>query len=139
MSLALQNVSSVTEVMLLNCKIKGKKCSDIWNQSFVCCVMESKSTLSKEWFFFLFFFLPKVLVHVHGLYIQVLWLLHFLYYSYPPPIYFVHSNYASYSLYLFSYSSLPTDNPPCNLHFCDSVSVLVVCLVCFCFCIRCGC
>ena len=28
---------------------------------------------------------------------------------------------------------LPTDNPPCHLHFCDSVPVLVVCLVCFCF------
>ena len=27
----------------------------------------------------------------------------------------------------------PTDNPPCDLHFCDSVPVLVVCLVCFCF------
>ena len=28
---------------------------------------------------------------------------------------------------------LPTHNPPCDLHFCDSVPVLVVCLVCFCF------
>ena len=28
---------------------------------------------------------------------------------------------------------LPTDNPPCDLHFCDSVPVLVICLVCFCF------
>ena len=28
---------------------------------------------------------------------------------------------------------LPTDNPPCDLHFCDSVPVLVVCLVYFCF------
>ena len=26
---------------------------------------------------------------------------------------------------------LPTDNSPCDLHFCDSVPVLVVCLVCF--------
>ena len=25
------------------------------------------------------------------------------------------------------------DNPPCHLHFCDSVPFLVVCLVCFCF------
>ena len=25
----------------------------------------------------------------------------------------------------------PADNPPCDLHFCDSVPVLVVCLVCF--------
>ena len=28
---------------------------------------------------------------------------------------------------------LPTDNPPWDLHFCGSVPVLVVCLVCFCF------
>ena len=28
----------------------------------------------------------------------------------------------------------PTDNPPCDLHFCDSVPVLVVCLVHFWFC-----
>ena len=27
----------------------------------------------------------------------------------------------------------PTDNPPCDLHFCDCVPVLLVCLVCFCF------
>ena len=31
----------------------------------------------------------------------------------------------------FSLSHSPTDNPPCALHFCDSVPVLVVCLVCF--------
>ena len=29
---------------------------------------------------------------------------------------------------------LPADNPPCDLHFCDSVPDLVVCLFCFCFC-----
>ena len=33
----------------------------------------------------------------------------------------------------FSHIPLPTDNPPCELHFCESVPVLVVCLVCFCF------
>ena len=27
---------------------------------------------------------------------------------------------------------LPADNPPCDLHFCDSVPV-IVCLLCFCF------
>ena len=27
----------------------------------------------------------------------------------------------------------PANNPPCDLHFCDSVPVPVVCLVCFCF------
>ena len=39
----------------------------------------------------------------------------------------------------FSPSHSPIDNPPCDLHFCGSVSVLVVCLVFFCFCFRCGC
>ena len=37
-----------------------------------------------------------------------------------------------FSLYLsprFSPSQSPIDNPPCDLHFCGSVSVLVVCLV----------
>ena len=29
----------------------------------------------------------------------------------------------------FSPLPLPSDNPPCDLHFCDSVPVLVVCLV----------
>ena len=47
--------------------------------------------------------------------------------------------------YLFSVPSplfpshSPVDNPLCDLHFCGSVSVLVVCLVCFCFGFRCGC
>ena len=33
---------------------------------------------------------------------------------------------------------LPAVNPPYDLHFCDSVPVLVVCLVCFCFCFYLG-
>ena len=37
----------------------------------------------------------------------------------------------------FSPSQSPIDNPPCDLHFCGSVSVLVVCLVFFCFGFRC--
>ena len=32
---------------------------------------------------------------------------------------------------LLSPSQSPIDNPPCDLHFCGSVLVLVVCLVCF--------
>ena len=39
----------------------------------------------------------------------------------------------------FSPLLLPADNPPCDLHFCGSVPVLVVGLVCCCFCFRCGC
>ena len=30
--------------------------------------------------------------------------------------------------------TFPADNPPCDLYFCKSVPVLVVCLVHFCFC-----
>ena len=40
---------------------------------------------------------------------------------------------------LLSPSQSPIDNPPCDLHFCGSVSVLVVCLVFLCFGFRCGC
>ena len=36
-------------------------------------------------------------------------------------------------------SQSPIDNLPCELHFCGSVPVLVVCLVFFCFCFRCSC
>ena len=49
--------------------------------------------------------------------------------------------FSTYHLcYLFSVPFLPLSpshspaaNPPCDLHFCDSFPVLVVCLVCFCF------
>ena len=54
--------------------------------------------------------------------------------------------YTYHLCYLFSVpfsplspSQSPIDNPPCDLHFCGSVSVLVVCLVFFCFGFRCGC
>ena len=55
--------------------------------------------------------------------------------------------FSTYHLcYLFSVSfpplspsQSPIDDPPCDLHFCGSVSVLVVCLVFFCFGFRCGC
>ena len=57
-----------------------------------------------------------------------------------PSPYFLPTIYATYSLYLspLSPSHSPFDNPPCDLHFCGSVSVLVVCLVFFCFGFRCG-
>ena len=84
--------------------------------------------------------IPPTIVHVHGSYISVLWLLHFLYYSYPPPVYFLPTIYATYSLYLSPpLPASPLDNPPCDLHFCGSVPVLVACLVCFCVCFRCDC
>ena len=54
--------------------------------------------------------------------------------------------FSTYCLcYLFSVPFSPLspshshiDNPPCDLHFCGFVPVLVVCLVFFCFCFRCG-
>ena len=50
-------------------------------------------------------------------------------------------NHCTFPLILppLSPSQPPTDNPPCDLHFCASVPVLVICLVFFCFCFRCGC
>ena len=55
--------------------------------------------------------------------------------------------FSTYHLcYLFSVpfshlspSHSPVDNPPCDLHFCGSVPVPVVCLVCFCVGFRRGC
>ena len=55
--------------------------------------------------------------------------------------YFLPTIYATYSVHLFpplSPSHSPADNPPCDLHFCGSVPVLVVCLV-FVFVFRFGC
>ena len=34
---------------------------------------------------------------------------------------------------------LPTDNPPCDRYFCESVPLLVVCSLCFCVCFRFSC
>ena len=48
------------------------------------------------------------------------------------PVYFMPTNYASSSLYLFPPIPpfpLPTEIPTCDLHFSDSVPVPVVCLV----------
>ena len=78
------------------------------------------------------------IVHVHGSYICSL--------ASTFPILFLTSPvylYLPFMLLIFcTFSpSLPThspnDNPPCDLHFCDYVPVLVVCLICFCF--RFGC
>ena len=75
------------------------------------------------------------LAHVHGSYICSLASIF--------PILFLTSPCLSstyYLCYLFSVSfpplspsHSPTDNPPRDLYYCDSVPVLVVCLVCFFF------
>ena len=73
------------------------------------------------------------------------WVIHISFLTSTFPILFLTSPclFSTYHLcYLFSvpFSPLscpslsPADNPPCDLHFCDSAPVLVVCLVCFCFC-----
>ena len=71
------------------------------------------------------------------------WVLHMSFLASTFPILFLpsHCLFSTYYLcYLFSVpfpalspSHSPVDNPPCDLHFCGSVPVLVVCLVCFCF------
>ena len=77
------------------------------------------------------------------------WVIHIRSLASTFPILFLPSPclFSTYHLcYLFSVpfpplspSNSPVDNPPCDLHFCGSVPVLVVCLVCLCFCFRCGC
>ena len=58
--------------------------------------------------------------------------LHFLYYSYSNlPLSSLHLPFMLLIPCTFSLVSplpLPADNPPCDLHFCESVPVLVVCL-----------
>ena len=56
-----------------------------------------------------------------------------------------HPLFSTYNLcFLFPvtfppFSPSPSDNPPCDLYFCDSVPILVVCSVCFCSFFRFGC
>ena len=72
------------------------------------------------------------LVHVNGLYILSSLVSSFPILFWTSPCPFVPTNYASYSLYLFSLFfpyPLPTDNLPCDLYFCDSVLAVGVCLV----------
>ena len=67
------------------------------------------------------------------------WVIHISSLAFPFPILFLTSPclFCVYHLcFLFpvpfpplSPNPLPADNPPCDLHFCDSVPVLVVCLV----------
>ena len=63
------------------------------------------------------------IVHVHGSYLQVVRLPHFLHYSYPPPVYFPPIIYATYSLYL-SPHSLPLTPLLITLHV-ISISVVL--------------
>ena len=70
------------------------------------------------------------------------WVIHISSLASPFPILFLTSPcpFCAYqSCFLFPvpfppFSPLPADNPPCDLHFCESVPVLAVCLVYFCFC-----
>ena len=95
------------------------------------------------------FFLPFIPLHPascpHPAFLPTLsscpWVVHISFLASPFPIlfltshvYFVPTIYASNSLYLFPHSPLPhpSESPPCDLHFYDSVPVLVICLVCFC-------
>ena len=73
------------------------------------------------------------------------WVIHIHSLASPFPIlfltspYFPPTIYATYSLYIFPLlfpSHSPIDNPPCDLHLYGFVPVLVVCLVCSCFCFR---
>ena len=80
--------------------------------------------------------IPPPLVHIHTSSLTSLFPIPF---STSPHLFFAYqlcflfpTNYASYSLYL-SPTILPlpllTEKPPCDVHFSDSVPVLVVCLV----------
>ena len=92
--------------------------------------------------------LPTPLSHILP-YSSCPWVIHISSLASTFPILFLPSLclFSTYHLcYLFSVpfpplslSHSPVDNPPCDLQFCGSVPVLVVCLVCFCFCLRCGC
>ena len=81
--------------------------------------------------------------HLHSLLLSSCsWVIHMSSLASPFPILFLTSRlFCTYYLFLIPciFSSilslpLPTGNPPCDLHFCNSSPVLVVCLVCLCFC-----
>ena len=69
------------------------------------------------------------------------WVVHISYLASPFPILFLTSPclFCTYHLCFlipepflpFSLFPLPTDNLPCDLHFCDSVPILDFCLACF--------
>ena len=61
------------------------------------------------------------LVHVHGSYIQVIWLLYFPYQSLPSPVYFVPTIYASYSLY-------PVPHSPISPSLLITLHVISICV-----------
>ena len=90
--------------------------------------------------------LPASILYPHSLWQSLPlsscpWVVHISSLASPFPIPFLTSPclFCAYQLcFLFpvlfpQFSPLPhhTDNPPCNLHFCYSVPILVVCLVCF--------
>ena len=77
---------------------------------------------------------PLFIVHVHGSCIKVLWLIHFLCCTLHPRGYSV-TTYLYFlipsRLHSSSHIPLPYGNHQNALHTYDSVSVLLVCLVCF--------
>ena len=93
------------------------------------------------------FFLPFIfLCYAHlpapqhpGAFSSCPWVVHISFLAFPFPILFLTSPclFCTYHLCFlfpilfppFSLLPLPTDSPPCDLHFCDSVPVLVVCFV----------
>ena len=82
------------------------------------------------------------IVHVHGSYIYKFFGFYISYTILNLPLSIFHLSFMLFILSTFlplPLSRSPIDNPPCELHFCGSVPVLVVGLVCFCFCFRCGC
>ena len=76
---------------------------------------------------------PPTIVHVHGSRLEVLWLLHFLYCTLQPHDYSVttYLYIIPSSLHPFSHIPLPSDNHQNALCIQDSVSVILVSLVCF--------
>ena len=77
--------------------------------------------------------IPHPLVHVHGSYIWVLWLLHFLYFfKISPCLFHIYQLCFLFLVPFLSFFPLPlgADNLPIDLHINDSVPLLVVCTFC---------
>ena len=117
----------------------SQMCSKI--NSFLKCVFDYAITVVP---FFLPFIplhpvppLPPAFLHLSS----CPWVIHISYLASPFSILFLISPclFCTYHLcFLFPvhfprFFHLPTGNPPCDLYFCESVVILVVCLIYFCF------